>query len=55
MSELKAGKGTLTAVVQVKRAATGNVDEFTIVMTPAEPEQEQKEASDGGDTQRDPA
>ena len=38
MDELKAQQPVLTAVIEIKRAATGQVEQHTLVMTPLEPE-----------------
>ncbi|MEY4635655.1 MAG: hypothetical protein RJA55_1453 [Acidobacteriota bacterium] len=47
--EIKSEPAIFTAVVQIKRAKTGVVEEFTLTGTPV------KEQDDGGDAQRDPA
>ena len=51
MNELQAGEAVATAVVQIKRAATGKTEEYTLTFT-ATPEQEteQKGADNGCDS-----
>ena len=42
MSELKAPEAVMTAVVTIKRAATGKEETYNLVFTPAPPEPEQQ-------------
>ncbi len=47
-NRLESQPATLTAVVQITRANTGKVEEYTLILTPQDepPQEEPKEASD---------
>ena len=46
---LQAPPAVITAAIQIKRASTGKVDEFTLTLTPVKPEDPQtdKEVENG--------
>ncbi len=50
-TQLQGPPAELRLTIEVKRAATGQTEVFELIGTPI-PEPEQKEASDGGDSQR---
>lgn len=52
---LQAQQPVLTASIQVTRAATGKVEDWTLTFTPVETTANQPEPENGSDPQRDPA